>query len=210
MFERFSVPARRAVVEAARHSGSLGHGSVGPEHLLLGILAVAADGTDRVTAAVFAGTDLTYAEAVRRVRDGVSDSVRRGGLDETDVAALADLGIDVEAIVDRAEESFGPGALVPNRTGRRRHRPLVRRLLRDRSGWSPGTRGRPFRAEAKAVLVGSLEQARDLGHRVLGTEHLLLAILASGRGPAYDLLHGAGLDYLSARQAVLAQLRRAS
>lgn len=224
MFERFSLPARRAVLSAAGHAQMLGHGSVGPEHILLGVLAGAdanTPGADPATARLLAGTGLTYPEAVRRVREGVSETVRRGGLDSTDVAALAELGIDVDAIVDRAEESFGPGALVPNRGGRDRARLRgtlrVRRLRRP-----PGRPGRgrrrdrrlvpvlPFRADAKALLSGALAQARDLGHRAIGTEHLLLAILASGRGPAYELLLLAGLDYLTVRQAIVTGLRRAS
>jgi hypothetical protein len=214
MFERFSGPARQAVVAGVRHAQMLGHGSVGPEHLLLGVLAgvdATTPGADRVTARVLGDTPLTYAEAVRRVRAGVSEAVRRGGLDETDVAALADLGIDVAAVVDRAEESFGPGALVPDRSGRpRRHRlrfPGRRhRLVGDRRAH----RTVPLRPETRALLAGALVQVRDLGHRVLGTEHLLLAILASGRGTAYDLLREAGLDYLATRQAVMTELRRAS
>lgn len=217
MFERFSTPARRAVVEATRCAGSLGHGSVGPEHLLLGVLAgltpttpdpagpvekPAGGGSDLITARVLAGTGLTYPEAVRRIRAGVSETVRRGGLDEADVAALADLGIDVEAIVGRAEESFGPGALVPDRSRRPHRVPVARRWARRRTV-RIGEGG-------QATLVGALRQARELGHRVLGTEHLLLAILASGRGPAYALLREVGLDYLDARRAVLTELRRAS
>jgi hypothetical protein len=244
MFERFSLPARRAVLSAACHAQTLGHGSVGPEHILLGVLAGAdanTPGADPTTARLLVGTWLTYPEAVRRVREGVSETVRRGGLDSTDVAALAELGIDVDAIVDRAEESFGPGALVPNRAGRRRGRARRGRSNRGpgsagpsavgaaagRIGWRvrravlrgplrvPRVRGRhraavPFRADAKRLLAGALVQARDLGHRSIGTEHLVLAILASGHGPAYDLLQLAGLDYLTVRQAIVTGLRRAS
>ncbi len=68
----------------------------------------------------------------------------------------------------------------------------------------------PFRAETKQVLQLALVEARDLGHRFLGTEHLLLAILSAGRGPAYDLLASYGVDHAGARRAVLACLRRAS
>ncbi|MGH9041765.1 MAG: Clp protease N-terminal domain-containing protein [Acidimicrobiia bacterium] len=38
MFERFSDRARRVVVNAAQEAGLLGHGSIGTEHLLLGLL----------------------------------------------------------------------------------------------------------------------------------------------------------------------------
>jgi ATP-dependent Clp protease ATP-binding subunit ClpA len=199
MFERFTPRARRAVIAAVQHARSLGHGAIGPEHLLLGVLA----DPDGVAGRVVAAAGLSYPEAVRRVREGVSESVRRAGLDDADIAALADLGIDVDAVVARVEESFGAGALVPDRTRRgRRGRP------RTRVRHVPRTL--PFRPEAKRVLEAALVEARDLGHRVLGTEHLLLGILAEGRGPAYDLLLACGLDHATARQAVLARLRRAS
>jgi prophage maintenance system killer protein len=40
MFERFTDRARRAVILAQDEARELGHGSVGPEHVLLGLLAV--------------------------------------------------------------------------------------------------------------------------------------------------------------------------
>lgn len=39
MFERFQDPARRAVTLAEKEARSLGHGKIGTEHLLLGLLA---------------------------------------------------------------------------------------------------------------------------------------------------------------------------
>ena len=38
MFERFTVPARRVVVLAHEEAGALGHGHIGTEHLLLGMI----------------------------------------------------------------------------------------------------------------------------------------------------------------------------
>src|SRR5436305_7251399 len=145
MFERFNHRSRRAVLAAVQHAQALGHGSVGPEHLLLGL---AAD-PDGIAGRVLAQYGVEHAEAVRRVRAGIAESVRRAGLDEAEVAALADLGIDVEAVVARAEESFGPGALVPCRAGRSRRRrgPLrgARRWLRLRCRMR---RALPFQPEA--------------------------------------------------------------
>lgn len=221
MFERFTQRARRAVVSAMQHAVALGHGSIGPEHLLLGLLA----DPDSVAGRVLAEYGIEHAEAVRRVRAGVSESVRRAGLDEMDVAALADLGIDVEAVVASAEESFGPGALVPcrpglvrrGRFGRLRGSPRLRfgplrgsRRLRFARLRSRMPRTLPFRPEGKQVLERALVEARDLGHPFLGTEHVLLAVLSAGRGPAYDLLACYGVDHAGARRAVLACLRRAS
>jgi ATP-dependent Clp protease ATP-binding subunit ClpC len=38
MFDRFTVPARRSVAFARQEARALGHESIGPEHLLLGLL----------------------------------------------------------------------------------------------------------------------------------------------------------------------------
>jgi ATP-dependent Clp protease ATP-binding subunit ClpA len=210
MFELLTRRARRALVSATQHAEALGHGSIGPEHLLLGLLA----DPDSVAGRVLAGYGIEHAEAVRQVRAGVCESVRRAGLDEADVAALADLGIDVEAVVTRAEESFGPGALVPCRP-RLTRRGRFGRLRRRRRFRFGRVRHRvpltlPFRPETTQILGRAPGEARELGHPFLGTEHLLLAVLAVGRGPAYDLLASYGIDHAGARRAVLECLRRAS
>jgi ATP-dependent Clp protease ATP-binding subunit ClpA len=205
MFERLSPAVRTAVIVGVRQAQSLGHGYVGPEHLLLGLLAEPGRFIDRL----LAGSGLTYPEAVRRVRASVSQTVRRAGLDGDDVAALAGLGIDVDAIVARAEESFGPGALGSDRVSRPARRRTARRVIR-RFRRHQQARRLPFHPESRQVFAAALTQARDLGHKVLGTEHLLLAMLSRGRGTAYELLHEAGLDYLAVRQSIMTELRRAS
>lgn len=58
-----------------------------------------------------------------------------------------------------------------------------------------------FTAEARTTVVGAQEQARHLGHRFIGTEHLLLSLLASG-GIAADLLTQRGITVESARAAI--------
>src|SRR5690349_250071 len=59
-----------------------------------------------------------------------------------------------------------------------------------------------FTMSARAVVVGAQEQARDLGHPVIGTEHLVLAMLAGDHGAA-EVLRAAGLDQQSFRAAVV-------
>ncbi|WP_067476208.1 Clp protease N-terminal domain-containing protein [Actinomadura hibisca] len=49
-----------------------------------------------------------------------------------------------------------------------------------------------FTEQARAVVVDSQQEARDLGHRRIGTEHLLLA-LAGGDGPGGQALRAQGL-----------------
>ena len=42
----------------------------------------------------------------------------------------------------------------------------------------------PFTPRAKRVLELSLEEARQLGHNYIGTEHLLLGLIREGEGVA--------------------------
>jgi ATP-dependent Clp protease ATP-binding subunit ClpA len=49
-----------------------------------------------------------------------------------------------------------------------------------------------FTSEARAVITQSAQQAHHLGHRYVGAEHMLLALVASD-GPACDILRAHGL-----------------
>lgn len=64
--------------------------------------------------------------------------------------------------------------------------------------------------EARQVLVLAQEQSRDLGHDWLGTEHLLLGLVARREGVAADLLAEAGLDLTTLRGTVLTSIGGAS
>lgn len=52
----------------------------------------------------------------------------------------------------------------------------------------------PFTPRAKRVLELSLEEARQLGHNYIGTEHLLLGLLREGEGVAARVLENLGAD----------------
>ncbi|GIE88868.1 Clp amino terminal domain-containing protein, pathogenicity island component [Actinoplanes regularis] len=59
-----------------------------------------------------------------------------------------------------------------------------------------------FTQSARAVVVASREEARELGHSVIGTEHLLLALLARESGAA-AALRESGVDRELVRDAVV-------
>jgi ATP-dependent Clp protease ATP-binding subunit ClpC len=61
----------------------------------------------------------------------------------------------------------------------------------------------PFTPRAKKVLELSLPEARRLGHRTIGTEHILLGMLREGEGVAAQVLVRLGVDLNMARQAVI-------
>jgi ATP-dependent Clp protease ATP-binding subunit ClpA len=59
-----------------------------------------------------------------------------------------------------------------------------------------------FSDRARQVVQGAQDQARQLGHSFIGTEHLLLAILNLDGGIAHDVLIEAGTSYDSVRRGV--------
>ncbi|MFG2918654.1 Clp protease N-terminal domain-containing protein [Kitasatospora sp. NPDC048298] len=59
-----------------------------------------------------------------------------------------------------------------------------------------------FTEEARQVVVAARQEARELGHEHVGTEHFLLAILGRPEDPAVAVLTDAGLDREAARRAV--------
>ena len=191
MFERFTERARTAVITAQEQARALGHAQIGGEHILLGILTQ----PESIGAKVL--SQLGVDEAAVRVEVAV--------LGHSDADALKAFGIDLEQVRRRAEEAFGPGALerpVGKRTGR-----LFRR------GYLRYTGGHlPFNSDGKRLLERSLREALALRHNYIGTEHLLLAVVANERSAAAGLLRRLGVtashDDVKAR--VLAEICRAA
>lgn len=92
--------------------------------------------------------------------------------------ALESLGISLEAVREKVEETIGP-------TG-------------------SGTMGSPpFTPRAKKVLELSLREALQLGHNYIGTEHMLLGLVREGEGVAAQVLVGLGADLSRVRQQVI-------
>jgi ATP-dependent Clp protease ATP-binding subunit ClpA len=166
MFERFSDEARQAVALAGEEAARLHHGWIGTEHLLLGVLC--SGGAPARLLADF-GVD------ARSVRDDVARIVGDGE-DDIDPDALATLGIDLDAVRERVEEAFGPGAL--NR----------------RRGCRTGLLGPhiPFTPRAKKALELTLREGIALGDRELRGEHLILGLLREGDGVAARMLLARG------------------
>jgi ATP-dependent Clp protease ATP-binding subunit ClpA len=164
MFERFSKSAREVVVRAQADAKSLGRERIDADVLLLGV----AGGESRA-ANVLAEHGATH----RALRERAAS----GGLDGK---ALAAIGIDLDEIRRRAEESFGPGALERGR--------------RQRGGHVPFTPG------AKKALELSLREAIAAGDREIGAEHVLLGVLREGG--AEILLRSVGAEPAVLRDAL--------
>ena len=91
--------------------------------------------------------------------------------------ALQSLGISLQAVRDKVEETIGTAGTVP-------------------SG-SP-----PFTPRAKKVLELSLREALQLNHSYIGTEHILLGLVREGEGVAATVLVSLGADLPRIRQEV--------
>src|SRR5579875_1892197 len=92
--------------------------------------------------------------------------------------ALESLGISLEAVREKVEETIGPAGTSP--------------------AGSP-----PFTPRAKKVLELSLREALQLGHNYIGTEHMLLGLVREGEGVAAQVLVNLGADLSRVRQQVI-------
>lgn len=177
MFERFTKDARATVTGAVEHAGRAGAATVTGEHLLLALL------DQEGGRAAFALTALGLVDRRESVEAALAEAGRRGGMSRADADALADIGIDLTAVVSRIEEAHGEGVLRGD-GGRRRRA------------------GRPsFSREAKKALEKSLRVALGRGDRSIGGEHLLLALTATP-GPVADVLAEHGATYASVERAL--------
>src|SRR5436305_10454601 len=61
----------------------------------------------------------------------------------------------------------------------------------------------PYTSRAKKVLELSMSEARELNHKYVGTEHLLLGLLREQKGIAAQVLIDAGVNFEAARAETL-------
>lgn len=77
---------------------------------------------------------------------------------------------------------------------------IARELPQGDSGAGPGEL--PFTPDSKAVLEAAASSAMSLGHRHVGTEHLLLGLLKGSQGLARPILEEAGVGEAEALKAI--------
>jgi ATP-dependent Clp protease ATP-binding subunit ClpA len=195
MFERFTIPAREVVLAARAEAQSLGHDYIGTEHLLLALLRPEAG----VASSVLERAGVT-AQGVR------ADVVRLLGcpqrpLGEQDAVALRSIGIDLDAVLARLEQTFGVDA------SKQPDEPGIGVLGRRRRPFRPTSR---FTNRAKKVLQLGLREAVVLGSSTIGTEHILLGLLREGLGLGARVLISQGRSLEELRSATLQALDRAA
>ena len=182
MFERFTTQARSVVTLAQEEVRQLGRPNIGTQHLLLGILGARDTAGARALDALGVG-ESDVREDVRRLdRD-------RSAFSDQDADALRSVGIDLDEVRRTVEDSFGPGALERATAGGR--------------SWSGHV---PLTAGSKKALELALREAIHLGHRSIGTEHLLLGLVRDDTCSAATILAARGADRERVRAAVLREI----
>jgi ATP-dependent Clp protease ATP-binding subunit ClpA len=196
MFERFTDKARNVVILAKAKATERGDDQIRPVHMLYGLAA-----TDGVAGRALTALGADAAAVERELdRAGGASPGSLGPREEAadaDAEALAAIGIDLDEIKRRIEESFGPGAL--------------ERVPLTPKGPLNWTGRLPLNEASKLALALSIKEARALRHSYVGTEHLLLGLLqVAERYPhgefATATLPDLGLDPATARDRVLAEL----
>ena len=189
MFERFTKKSRRVLVLAQEEARLLGHPFLGSEHILLGLLHV----EDGMAAKVLGDLGVGDLDEVRRQTIEAIGHPKAGVAPPADAEALAAIGIDIDEVRRRVEETFGAGALERTK----------------RATWNAFKKGPPFTPRAKKVLEVSLREALSLRHDYIGTEHLLLGIVREDKCLAARILADLGATREAVRAAVLQRLPRA-
>jgi ATP-dependent Clp protease ATP-binding subunit ClpA len=167
-----SQQADRVLDLAGKEAERFGHRYLGPEHVLLGLLAEGRSGAAWVLRVH--GVDLAAARTAlaRLAGQGVVPAPR-----PSDAEMLSSLGIDLDAIRRNTNQGFGVQA-VGEATWRVTRRPWWRGA---RVVWTPLC-GPPLLA--KRALQLASEQAHALGHDEVRPEHLLLGVLEDAQQPA--------------------------
>lgn len=168
MFERFTREARATVTAAQQVARDAGTRQIDTRHVLVALLEEAGP-----VAATFRELGVDVAGLVTSLRS----ELRESGLDRE---ALASLGIDLDAVRERADAVFGPGAL-------------------DSAGHGPGRI--PFSRDAKKALELALREAIRLQHKSIDGRHVALGILRA-ECPARDALVATGVGLEQLREAL--------
>ena len=195
MFERFTDRARKVVILAKTKATERGDDQIRPVHMLYGLV-----GTDGVAARALTALGVDRAAVDRELaRSAPEGRAPLGEAASGDDEALAAIGIDLDEIKRKIEDSFGPGAL--------ERVPLAPKGPLNRTGHLP------LNDQAKLSLALSLKEARALHHNYIGTEHVLLGLLrVAERYPRGEFaavtLPDLGLDPATAHERVLAEVRQ--
>ena len=192
MFERFSRAARTVIVIAQEDARELRAPRIEVEHVLLGLLA---QGEPELKT-LLEEAGLTHREVLKTL----GQQAKGQPLGAADAEALRSIGIDLDAVRESLEATFGEDA-------------LERAVPEERSRFGRGHDRNwghiPFTRDAKKVLELGLREALARKDRSIESGHLLLGILRAPNATTTRILGGSkAIDAL--RPKVHALLDRAA
>jgi ATP-dependent Clp protease ATP-binding subunit ClpC len=176
VFEKFTNLAKRSLTYAQDEAITLRHDFIGTEHLLLGLVRVREGMAGELLHSYAITPERARAEALRVLE--AAGVPATGGREATE--ALAAIGIDVDEIRRRADDTFGPGRFYFPRPG--------------------------FTMRAKTVLELALREAEALGQDAVSPEHLLLGMLTEGEGVGVQVITALGVDPATLRPVIISRL----
>lgn len=179
IFVRYRREAHRTLETARIEAQGLHHNYIGTEHLLL---ALTIENFGKASS-VLAECGITASALKKQVVRELEDTSAR--FTETDAHALATVGIDLDEVRRRVEETFGASAL---------------------DAPPPCPKGTPFTDKAMRALRATSQHARRLGHRQIGPEHLLLALMDDESTLAVRLIERLGATREHLTELVLAAI----
>jgi hypothetical protein len=220
MIDRLTDHARRVLDLAEAEAHRFGHRYVGPEHVVLGVLRDGASGAAELMRA--RGMEIEAAR-LELGRLAERDVVASPALSDAELLGM--LGIDLNAVRQNTERTFGSQAVAQAT----REATRARRRGVGRVAWTPLC-GPPFLAKRAVGLA--IRQGRALGGVLVGPEVLLLGVLdditepwprcmsnrwrrrllayvdlpADYRGAAKPLLEAFAVDLDELRDALVARL----
>jgi Clp amino terminal domain, pathogenicity island component len=223
VIDRLTDQARRVLDLAEVEAGRFGHRYVGPEHVVLGVLRDGASRAAELLRTRGMEADAAWGELGRLAERGVVASPA-----PSDAELLGTLGIDLDAVRQSTERTFGLQAVAQAT----REATWARRRGVGRVAWTPLC-GPPFLAKRAVGLA--CRRAGALGSVRIGAELLLLGVLddiaepwprsmsnrwrrrllayvglpGEYRGAAKPLLEAFGVEPDELRDALLAQVRGA-
>lgn len=174
---RLDRAGERYVIAGAEEARRLGHGYVGTEHVLLALTRNPDGGAARILGRL----GVTHEDI-----EG-SACLAQLWAPRIDPNALAALGIDLETVRDRLEESFGPGALERTQAG-----------LPDAAGGAIQC----VAPRLKRSLEAAVERAGD---HPLRDEHVLLGMLSVSDSLAANVLAEFDVSLVAAEALVQSQ-----
>jgi ATP-dependent Clp protease ATP-binding subunit ClpA len=195
MFERFTDQARRVVVLAQEEARLLGHGYIGTEHILLGLLAEGEGLAFQALASLGISLDAAREQVAEIIGEG---AVQPSGhipftprskkvleLSLREALQLGDSYIGTEHILlGLAREGEGVGAQVMDRLGAGKDRVLAQVLLIRQTELGPELRrvaiGRQMPIERPMGARSVVNRLDEISERLSAIENLL----AEMRGPA--------------------------